>query len=445
MKFIKFNKKIIIVLLFIIILYFLMNQYSNTNNIYETFEPNYDPLWNTIDKTGTVDATDKITKIFIKGGNIYIPDGIYLIDGKGPDSGGILVNIKVNTKIICGNNVKFLSGDLDNDMIRFNCTKENINFEWYGGTFLQYRQKTSLVVPFSNNFKSKNTGVSQTSNGLSIFGNMYKINNCTIDGVTCYGADNTNKSDDLVHWDNSGGDSGIFVDGCKYLIVRNCKCLGNRDAGIYTSANTTGTYFPDYTTLIENNLLINCFFGITSKRSTSNLTIRNNNIINSVRGISNNILIGNGSKNVNIVNNKGTNCNVFIQIQSTDTFNIDNNIFTNLGSLLSDRKTIINAPNIACGIDVDNCKNGTIKSNQVNGIVRNILSSPLKNYVTLFRITQTTSDNKFISNTYSNGIKCILNKKDIISYIKINDISYIINNNYFDNIDINKDKCLILK
>lgn len=383
-----------------------MNLYSNTNNMYEALDTYYDPMWNEINKTGEIDTTDNIIKIFSKGGTINVPNGVYLIDGKGPDTGGVLVNISVNTKIVCGNNVRFLAGDLDNDIIRFNCIKPNVNFEWYGGTFLQYRQKTSLVVPFANTYTSNNKGTSNTSNAFSIFGNMYKINNCIIDGINCYGADNTDKTDNLVHWKNSGGDSGIFVDGCKYVIVRNCKCVGNRDAGIYTSANSSGTYFPnsDYTTLVENNLLINCFFGITSKRSTCNLTIRNNNIINSVRAICNNILLGNGSKNVNILNNKASNCNVFILIESTDVFNISDNIFTNLGALY-DEKTIILAPNVACGIDMNNCKNGIIQSNQLNGVLKILLNSYLKNYVKLFRISSNCSNNMFINNSYSGGIK----------------------------------------
>lgn len=385
---------------FIIILLLIELYYSKNEKFVNTI--NIDPLWNTIDKTGKIDATNTIISIFSKGGNIFIPNGTYLIDGKGDDTGGVEVTLKNNTIIKCDNNVKFITGLLDNDIIRFNCNIPNINFEWYGGTFYQDKQKNSSVLPFSDQYKTKNPGKTATADGLSIRGGMYNISNCIIDGVTFYGADNTNKSDDSVHWDKAGGDSGLYAEGVINLTIRNCKCVGIRDCGIYTSSNPNGTYNPLSTTLIENNKLINCFHGIGSKRSSSNIVMSKNSVTNCVRGLCIQYLLGPGSKNINIKDNTGTKCNIFIQIQNTDGYTISNNKFTSLGSVLSDNKTIITAPNAAYGIDIDNSKNGTINNNSVNNVTIGLLISNLKTHVKLFRIINNSSNNTFIQNNYIN-------------------------------------------
>lgn len=387
---------------FIIFLLLIELCYSKNEKFVDTI--NIDPLWNTIDKTGIIDATSSIITIFNKGGNIFIPNGTYLIDGKGDDTGGIEITLKKDTIINCDTNVKFVAGLLDNDMIRFNCNTPNINFEWYGGTFYQDKQKNSSVLPFSDQYKTKNSGKTATADGLSIRGNMYNINKCIIDGVTFYGADNTNKLDTSVHWEKAGGDSGLYAEGIINLIVRNCKCVGNRDCGIYTSSNPNGTYNALSTTLIENNKLINCFHGIASKRSSSNVTISKNDVTNCVRGICIQYVLGVGSQNINIKDNTGTKCNIFIQIQNTNGYTISNNKFTYLGSVLPDNKTIITAPNAAYGIDIDKSNSGTINNNSVSNITSGLLTSNLKSHVKLFRIMNNSSNNTFIQNTYT-GLK----------------------------------------
>jgi parallel beta-helix repeat protein len=344
------------------------------------------------EKNGLSDVTDKLNVIFSKGGVIYVPKGKYLIGYNGDDAGGVFIgSLKVNIRVICHYEAVFIADNLDNDMIRFWNVPSNLNIEWYGGIFYQYNQKTSQVVPFSSNYPSKNKGISNTCDALVVYSTV-GTNNCIIDGIQCYAVNNAGKTDEELHWIDSGGDGGLFIDGMQNLIVRNCKFVGNRDCGIYTSKANNSI-------LIENNRIINCFHGITGKRGVTNITIRNNYIENCVRGIAIQYISPyNDASNVTIQNNVENKCNVFIQVQKANTFNINNNACSSLGSTFPNG-SIIPEPGVAVGIDIDNSINGNIKNNTVNGLTNGILSSSLKNTIGLYRTINGSVNNTFENNT----------------------------------------------
>jgi hypothetical protein len=362
------------------------------NNMNSTKLITFDTFSND-EKNGIVDVTDKLKKIFSNGGNINVPNGKYLISYKGDDKGGVeITNLKKNIIVKCDSEAIFIADNLDNDMIRFWNIASNVNFEWYGGIFYKEKQKTSTVVPISNKFTSKNQGKSATSDSLTIYSKV-GTNKCIIDGVTMYGTGSKNDDVNLLHWKDSGGDGGIFVEGMNDLIIRNCKFVAIRDSGIYTSKNTNST-------LIENNEIINCFHGIACKRGVSNVIIDNNTVKNCVRGIAiQHIDKFNNAENITIKNNKGNKCNVFIQLQNTNLFTINNNKFEYLGSTFIDG-TIIDHPDVAVGIDIDNSSNGKITNNSLNYITNGILKSKFKKSINLFRIINGSRNNVFKNNKY---------------------------------------------
>jgi hypothetical protein len=334
-----------------------------------------DPLWTTINN-GLSDSTKTIQTILSKGGDIFIPNGTYFFDYAGDDIGGVNVYIKKTTRITCDTDVYFIARQLDNDMIRFIISNNGISpglidFEWHGGIFNQTLQKNSSVLPFGTNFPVKLAGKSQTCDGLSIRGSYfinnnsnYGINNCIIDGVQFIAGD---------HWLNGGGDSALFVEGCKNVNIQNCKMNGNRDCGIYTSTLPDGKNIKLDGTLIENktvitnNIITNCFHAVACKRSSRHVFISNNNVTNCVRSFALQWLMGDGSLDINIQNNTATKCNVFIQMQKVNGFVVSNNTFTNLGTLLPNN-TIPNAPTSACGIEIDNSTNGIINNNTLTNL-----------------------------------------------------------------------------
>lgn len=386
-----------------------------------------DPLWTTINNI-TLDSTKTIQTILSKGGNIFIPNGTYYIDYAGDDSGGVNVSLNKTTRVTCDSNVYFIARQLDNDMIRFtlpnNSSSTNIDFEWHGGTFNQTLQKNSSVLPFASKIPVKLAGKSQTCDGLSIRGtyfnnnnSYYGINNCLIDGVQFIAG---------THWLSGGGDSGVFVEGCKNVTIQNCKMTGNRDCGIYKSTLSDGKNIKldgiilESTTKLTNNIISNCFHGIACKRSSRHVTISNNNITNCVRSIAIQWLMGDNSLDINILNNKATQSNVFIQIQNTNGFVISNNIFTNLGALLPNN-TIPNVLTAACGIEIDNSTNGVINNNSLTNLtptiktifpksckfinfINNSLYCKINNNIisgltTPVLFTGTNNSNSFINNT----------------------------------------------
>ena len=317
---------------------------------------------------------------------IYIPKGKYLIGYKGDDTGGVYVNIRLNTTILCDPEAIFIGDNVDNDMIRFTIPANlNINVTWRGGIFHQFKQKCSTTYPFSTTYPSNNQGKSATCDALTIYSNGLTI--FTFEEIQFYAVDNTGKSDEELHWINSGGDGALFVDNVKDLTIRNCKFVGSRDCGIYTSKASNSI-------LIENNRVINCFHGITGKRGVTNVTIRNNYIHNCVRGIAiQHIDTYNDASNIIIKDNVESKCNVFIQVQRTNIFDISNNVFTSLGSTFPNGN-IIPEPGVVVGIDIDNSKNGNIKNNTVTG-----LTNGVTNHIGLYRTINGSTNNTFENNT----------------------------------------------
>lgn len=327
---------------------------------------------------GRTDDTDKLQVAFSIGGDIYVPEGNYLIKGRGPDTGGVAVNIKRSTRVHCHPNARFFTNEtdgLDNDMIRFTVPSngrdippEGIILEWYGGMFDQRNQKVSIEdVPFRDQYLPPpgKAGRSATCDGLSIRGSyndatVSGIKRCVVSGVTTLGGD---------HWQNAGGDTGIFVGGCEEQYVANCRTIGNRDVGVYTSAadSTSGKVVLRCRTIIENNLHVNCFVGASIKRSAGYGQIRGNHAENCPRGFSVELVKGEGSVGTEITGNTGNRCGIPIRLQKCEGFSVHDNLFTDLGAVLADGTTV--ERHAGCkGLITMGCLRGSVRRNAVMGL-----------------------------------------------------------------------------
>ena len=337
---------------------------------------------------GVTDDTAALTRLFEAGGDIYIPDGDYLIAGAGADTGGVAVTITKSTCVRCHPNARFFTDSLDNDLIRFTVPSngsglptDGITFEWRGGIFDQREQKVSTVVPHIGDYPPVNAGASATCDGLSVRGDYTDgvmksgIKRTYIEGVTCIAGD---------HWESAGGDSGIFVGGCAQQTVTGCRFIGNRDLGVYTSGSTDGTL--NCKTLITDCDFINCFYGASVKRSAGDSEISNCTATNCVAGFLTSLAAGSGFNRVRIRGNSGSNLGTPIRLDLTIGFNVSDNHFTTLGALLEDGTTI--EPIQGCnGIDLRGCSYGICQNNTVRGIETGVAAAYPTQYM-LFILKQ---------------------------------------------------------
>lgn len=346
-------------------------------NVTATLQTIFDEELNSVKRfnvkgDGVTDDTSALIAAFTAGGDIYVPEGNYFIAGIGPDSGGVYVTITKSTKVVCHPNARFFTDSLDNDFIRFTVPSNGtglpaagIKFEWYGGYFDQSNQKVSTVVPYIENYAppSAKQGASATCDGLSVRGD-YTVNGSSFIGirsaiignVTTYAGD---------HWQTAGGDSGIFVGGCEDQIIFGCKNIGNRDLGVYASGVDSATL--PCRTIIENNTHINCFFGVSVKRSTGFVKIHNNHAENCVGAVLVERLVGDGSYGISISNNTGNKCGIPIRIDRCTGFYVSGNLFRNLGSVLSNGTSIENVVGVN-GIITRGSSKGVVEGNQVIGM-----------------------------------------------------------------------------
>jgi hypothetical protein len=292
---------------------------------------------------GVTDDTAALLAAFTAGGNIYVPEGDYLIAPAGGDAGGVYVTWKKSIKIVCHPNARFFTNGVgvDNDFIRFavpsngsGLPSDKMTFEWYGGIIDQRAQKSSTVVPHSGTYPPVNPGASATCDGLSIYpyytsGTLKAAARLVkVSGVTFRAAD--------AHWQVSGGDSGLFLaTGSDLSICEDCTFIGNRDLGVYASADNTGVL--DGRHIIRNNNFQNCFFGVAVKRMSRSFEIIGNRFDGCITAIlANHITGGIGPcRNGVIAHNEARRCEVMVRLDYTNDTIVHSNITHEAGALSS--------------------------------------------------------------------------------------------------------------
>ena len=263
---------------------------------------------------GVTDDTQAILNWLQSGGsNLYAPAGTYLVAAAGADAGGVNADISESISVRCDDGAVFKAGSgLDNDIVRINCNPtgwtadRNITVKWVGGKFDMTGQKTSTSVPFSGDFTAQNgVGSSATTDGLSIRGEV------NISSTYYAGFRHTTVKDVQVlastteHWKQSGGDSGININGSRHIHVSNNQLIGCRDLGIYCSGLTAGE-IEGGSTFISDNKFYGCLYGCSVKRLSSNVQMVNNTGYDTAVVATSTAITGSGAgSNVVIANNVG--------------------------------------------------------------------------------------------------------------------------------------------
>ncbi len=245
-------------------------------------------------------------------------------------------DIKVNATGARFIATKSLDGDMfsidasANESSKCGARKSKADVEWTGGFFNMIDAKVSQVVPKP---KSTTGRVSSklTADALSIRGviqseNQNKLGKVVIEDIHVKATSGKYKS-----CYEGGGDSGILLTGGTSVLVKNNTFTGVRDAGIYlTSGGNKGQLGDNYT--YRNNTSHSSCYGLTSKRGADNLVFSNNTIRNSIGaiGVTNNST-GRVATNVKVINNDITNTVRGISMYRAQDVLIKNNKITNLG------------------------------------------------------------------------------------------------------------------
>lgn len=332
-----------------------------------------------IDRTGASDVTAGLIALFEAGGQIYFPEGDYLIAGAGADAGGAYAEITKNLHVRCHPNARFFTDDLDNDLIRLTVPSDGaglpddgIVVKWEGGIFDQRAQKRSTSVPFSSEWPVVAPvlqGSSATATALSIRGDY------AIGGVPYYGVKTAEVSGVRViagdHWITAGGDEGIFIGGCQTEIVRESTFIGSRDLGIYFSGDSiNGTLRCK--SISFGNTYINCFGGVSQKRSGGDVSFTGETFINCPRPTGVEHLLGGGASRVLIKGNTFVNCNCITRLTYCKSFEVSDNKATDHGALEDDGTTpvghgITNNVGFA-GIWLRGCDRGVVRGNDIASV-----------------------------------------------------------------------------
>lgn len=279
---------------------------------------------------GVTDDTAALESWLQRGGELYLPQGTYLIDVQAGQDGVRAILLRT-TNVLCHPDAVFKAGvGLDYDMVNIRPSQggyvlgEEPSLYWSGGTFDMRDQAISTSVPFRNEFPAAGVGGQGTSaitNGLGIRGEVdvdgtkyAGFRKVQIRNVRCVGDDPQNP-----HWQRAGGDSGISLAGAIHQDVSDCTFFACRDLGIYGSGLSTGDVIPNSSAVYRNNTFTGCCFGVTMKRNTGNVVMTGNIGIN-CGGVcaATDATLGTGPNFV-IANNIGRNCGYIANVKVGDS------------------------------------------------------------------------------------------------------------------------------
>jgi hypothetical protein len=363
---------------------------------------------------GVTDVTSALKNVIEAGGVVRIRAGNYLIAGAGPDTGGVNAVITKNLMVICEPGVRFFTDNLDNDLIRISVPSngsglpaDGVDVFWFGGFFDQRLQKQSTSVPFRSEYPAPTgfDGASATCDALSIRGDYtisgtdyHGISNCVVEGITCIAG---------THWETAGGDSGLFLSGCRSQTVRESVFVANRDLGVYASGSNNSQL--RCRTTIENCIFRNCMFAASAKRSCDSVKITGNDAINCVRGFSIDSVGGEICEGVTISGNTGSSLNQGVRVVRTRGYAVENNHFTQMGAYRADGTTVF--PNVVTyGVYIEGSSGGFIAHNSCRGVGAGVAEAFPSDYSLVRLVAHTSgdtlnSDNNIILQNFGDGLR----------------------------------------
>lgn len=299
---------------------------------------------------GITDATATLTAAFEAGGDLWVPQGDYLIAAAGTDAGGVDVVLTKSLGVRCHPLARFFTNGLDSDMLRFSAPlggaglTGKIKFLWDSGLIDQSAQKVSTSVPFGNTtyppYPAK-AGQSATTDGMSIklsytdlFGNIvHAASLVQITNLTVYNTSN---------WLNTtiagpgGGDAGLFAgSGSDLTIVQGCRFEGCRDLGIYCSGDqdilAPGEYQGRF--IVQDNDFFGCFGGVSFKRSVDTFLCLGNRFFNVITAIGTSRIAGVGDRGGIICENSALNYEIFARLDDSTYLDVHDNALDLAGAL----------------------------------------------------------------------------------------------------------------
>jgi hypothetical protein len=384
--------------------------------------------------SGISDDTDALITCFELGGYIYVPEGDYLIENAGPDSGGVYVDLTRNTYVTCHPNARFFTdaaSGVDNDLIRFSCPDagvpdDGITFSWNGGIIDTRNQKNSTSMPFTANYPPDNLGTTGTADGLSVIGeyndgtHKQGVENCVISGVRFIATDSK--------WESAGGDSSLNL-GTGSAEVRGCFFKGARDLGIYYSSDSgtdgLGTHFK-----CIGNTFEDCMFGVSAKRGTDLVSIVGNTFRGCVQGIAAEAIVNRRGLSWSIANNVLDGYVFGIDVSSIDGVSIVGNVLINAGILLENGSAPTANFEAPEAIHFRGAGAGVISDNVITGKIAEYSAK------TATGVTFSAID---IGGGSDNTNYCLVTKNIIKDVDEPFDIATNLSNQIYDNILINTD------
>lgn len=320
---------------------------------------------------GTDDDAAVLKAWLNTAGELYAPDGDFVIDNQGANTDGVSIDLVTSVSVRCSNKASFIAkNSLDGDLLRFEAPDtapvEEIYFTWRGGVIDQREQANSTSVPFSTNYPPANLGTTATSDGISVIG-IYDdegtlkqgVESCHIDSVTFIASDD--------NWETAGGDSGLNLSTSNDKVT-NCTFIGHRDLGVYHSSDENdgvGLGLGESFTC-SGNTFKHCMFGVTSKRGSDNITITGNTFKDCVQWIATEPFSKRTSC-VAVTGNVGSGYVFGLDLSSTDDAAVTGNVFKNAGILLNgDVLPTVNLTN-PIAITLNGVTDTTVTGNTISG------------------------------------------------------------------------------
>lgn len=323
---------------------------------------------------GVADDTQALKDWLESGGRLFLPQGTYLIAAAGDDAGGVEAIISQSIRVECSAKSTFKAGTgLDNDMVRLNCNgtgygpTRNIVVEWFGGRFDQRGQKTSTVVPYLTQYPAAVQGASATCDGLSIRGEVDNGGTPVAGFFKAFVRDVQFLASDEHHWENAGGDGGLFVAGARHIHVEGINAFACRDLAIYASGLSSGS-IPGGSCYIGQNKFHGCMFGASTKRLMSNVQMVNNIGYNTAVVCTSSHVTSTGD-NVMISNNIGYGAWKVVRASGGDGLIAQGNQSFKHGHLLEDGSvpTAVFSSGNAC-VHLEGVDKGKVSGNHISGL-----------------------------------------------------------------------------
>lgn len=210
----------------------------------------------------------------------------------------------------------------------------NANVTWTGGNFEFSKALNSTTVPIQSRVPASRQGTEATADALSIRGawnnGPQRIDNAIVNNVLMRGTIGAGKTAF-----DAGGDSGVFMSSVKRGEVNNSQFYGIRDAAIYVSANNSDATMRSEFHLV-NNIIKRVYDGISSKRGADGIVMRLNYVEDSAVALSiKENISGRLASNITIDENQIVRSVRGILLENTRNTRVTNNTLRSLGGLVA--------------------------------------------------------------------------------------------------------------